>query len=85
MTGTRLRWEKQADGRYLAVCGEEGQGRACVRYRNLAWEWSLDMLPGDAEPLIVSARSHVSAHAAMEAAQKQVDAWPALVDGARRA
>jgi hypothetical protein len=80
----RLVWHEQMDGSYAAVCGEEGQGRVSVFYRNLAWEWSVDMLPDDAEPKIRSARSFAMAIYAMAAAQKQVDQWPALVVGARR-
>lgn len=81
---TRLRWEQQMDGSYAAVCGEEGQGRCAVFYRNLAWEWSVDMLPDDAEPKIRSAVSCRSRVDAMMQAQKQVDAWPSLIPGARR-
>jgi hypothetical protein len=80
----RLVWQKQPDGSYAAVCGEEGQGRVVVACRNLAWEWSVDMLPDDAEPKIRSGRSCASAFDAMAAAQRQVAAWPVLVDGARR-
>jgi hypothetical protein len=86
MSATRLRWQKDADAsRYRAECGEEGQGRVVVWYQALAWEWAVDMLPDDSEPVIRSARSCTSAFQAMEAAQRQVDAWPALVDGAVRA
>jgi hypothetical protein len=80
----RLVWQRQLDGSYAAICGEEGQGRVSVFYRNLAWEWSVDMLPDDAEPKIRSARSCASAFDAMAAAQRQVDEWPALIEGARR-
>jgi hypothetical protein len=80
----RLVWQEQLDGSYAAICGEEGQGRVSVFYRNLAWEWWVDMLPDDAEPKIRSAVSRSSAFEAMEAAQKQVDEWPALIVGARR-
>lgn len=85
MSALALRWAKQPDGRFLAECGDEGQGRVVVFHRALAWEWAVDMLPGDSEPVIRSGRSCASAFDAMVAAQKQVDAWPALVDGARRA
>jgi hypothetical protein len=80
----RLVWQEQLDGSYAAICGEEGQGRVSVFYRNLAWEWSVDMLPDDAEPKIRSAVSCSSSFEAKEHAQKQVDQWPALVVGARR-
>lgn len=80
----RLSWTRQRPGLFTAPCGEQGQGRVTVEWRALAWEWSLDMLPADADPLIVSARSCASAFDAMLCAQRQVDAWPVLVDGARR-
>jgi hypothetical protein len=85
----RLVWRRELPKLlYTAPCGEEGQGRVRVEYRDLAWEWSLDMLPGDAEPVIRGRQFHGEAFdragQAMRVAEKQVDAWPALVDGAVR-
>lgn len=80
---TRLRWQKMREGVFLALCGEEGQGRAEVVFNGVGWSWRLDMLPGDSEPVIVGAGQR-SAFDAMAEAQKQVDAWPSLIEGARR-
>ena len=70
-------------GFFQAECGSEGQGRVLVYQRDDAWSWSVDMLPGDAEPLIVG-HGCPSAEEAKDRAAAQVAAWPSLIDGARR-
>lgn len=85
MTAPRLDWSATAGGRYVAACGAEAQGRAVVEpTRGREWRWRLDMLPGDAEPVVYGEAPYLTAQAAMRAAERQAEAWPVLVDGATR-
>jgi hypothetical protein len=84
MTAPRLFWRQVGDGVFHAAVGEEAQGRAGVRRARDGWRWWLDMLPDDAEPAIFSDRPCATAAAAMERAEAQAAAWPALIPGARR-
>lgn len=76
-----LEWRRDRRG-WLASCGEESQGVAPFRD---GWAWAVDMLPGDIEPQIVGQSTFASLDDAKAEAQRQVDKWPALIEGARRA
>lgn len=80
-----LQWRQGSTlGHFVADCGEEGQGIVRVTRYGEDWHWSVDMLPGDSEPIIHGARPFLTAAAAMAQAQEQVTAWPSLIDGAKR-
>lgn len=78
-----LAWRRDAHG-WSASCGEESQGVARVVPFRSQWAWLVDMLPDDIEPQIVGQATYLTAADAMSEAQRQVDAWPALIEGARR-
>ena len=68
---------------WRANCGSQGQGRVAVYPRGDKWTFVLDMLPGDQEPQIHGALYPTDDFAKL-AAERQVAAWPSLVEGARR-
>lgn len=81
----RLYWVRHGADAFRAVCGGQGQGRVEVRRTPFGgWGWRLDMLPLDAEPCLRSTRDHASHAAAMMAAERQVAAWPSVIEGAMR-
>lgn len=48
------------------------------------WAWIVDMLPADIEPQIVGQDTYHAAGDAKADAQRQVEAWPFPIAGARR-
>lgn len=67
----------------IARCGGNGQGRMSVMPAGAGgWRWFLDMLPADPEPVIAGEAD--SREAAIAAAEKQAEHFPALIGGARR-
>ncbi len=79
-----LRWVFAGFGVAYALCGDELQGIVTARLDDdgTGATWSLDMLPGDAEPTI---RGRAGTFAeAKAAATHQVAEWPALIKGATR-
>ena len=78
-----LTWTRDAHG-YIAHFGEERQGEARVVPWRGSWVWIVDVLPFDAEPSITSREPFLRLADAQRAAETQVEAFPALVEGARR-
>ena len=83
-----LKWHEQPwKTCWVASFGEEGQGVATVWHSPQPGEperylWCVDVLPADREPQIKGVR--IGIDAATSAAERQVAAWPTLIDGARR-
>jgi hypothetical protein len=82
MTAPRLAWSRHGD-RWLASCGDRQQGFAVVRRQREGWTFVLDMLPLDAEPLVVG-DTYLTPERAQAEAARQMQAWPSLIEGARR-
>jgi hypothetical protein len=83
MTAPCLTWSRDAHG-YIARFGDEGQGEARVLPWRESWVWIVDALPFDIEPAISSRFPYLQAADAQRAAEAQVEAWPSLIEGARR-
>lgn len=81
--GAALSWTRDAHG-WIAPCGSEGQGEArCLPFRN-GWAWMLDMLPGTDEPTLVAQDVFARLDDAKAEAERQVEAWPIPIAGAKR-
>jgi hypothetical protein len=78
-----LHWARDAHG-YIARFGEENQGEARVLPWRDSWCWIVDVLPFDAEPSITSRVPCLHLAEAQRAAEEQVEAFPELIEGARR-
>lgn len=78
-----LAWRHDAHG-WIARCGEDGQGEVRVLPFRGGWIWFVDMLPGTDEDLIIAQDVCAGLEDARIEAERQVQAWPEPIEGARR-
>lgn len=79
---TALRWRDYGRNQ-AASCGAHLDGQVIVAPRGEGWTFRLDMFPNDSEPLIFG-DIYISPERARAEAERQVEAWPSLIEGARR-
>lgn len=78
-----IQWRDREGGYCSASVGEHQQGIASAGPLAAGgYRWLVDMLPGDAERVVTGIAG--CATTAKAAAERQVAAWPVVIEGARR-